>query len=93
MPPHASRVQPRRRGATDRPMPGLNENGVDDCLATAHAVEPFVEEERADLLAAAPELLEACKRLLDVFEMEKEACNLYSEQQRIAKKAIAKATQ
>jgi len=52
---------------------------------------PFDADDDARLIAAAPELLEACERLLAVVEAEPEACGIYKAHAAIARAAIAKA--
>lgn len=44
----------------------------------------------ARLIAAAPDLLEACKRALDI--INKETCGFYGDDRKIIESAIAKAT-
>lgn len=46
----------------------------------------------AMLIAAAPALLEGCRRLLAVVEAEPEACGIYSAHIEIARAAVAAAT-
>ena len=57
--------------------------------------EHFLAEQAktAKLIAAAPDLLEACQRLLNVIDIEHEACGIYKAHRELAKAAIAKATE
>ena len=66
------------------------------CVADCHPLNypPDSEQERvanARLIAAAPDLLEGCKRLLSVVEAESEACGIYKAHIEIARAAVAKA--
>jgi len=49
------------------------------------------DEKDAPLLAAAPDLLAACQKLLNVMEAEPEACGIYKAHMQLARDAIAKA--
>jgi hypothetical protein len=60
-------------------------------IAVAYGEEPEERKANIHLIAAAPELLAALKRVLSILESEPEACGIYIEHQRIAREAITKA--
>ena len=47
----------------------------------------------AKLIAAAPDLLEACKQAIKILDAEKEACGIYKANYELIQAAIAKAEQ
>jgi hypothetical protein len=52
-----------------------------------------IQDANARLIAAAPDLLEACKVALSIIEAEQEACGIYRAHTEIIRAAIAKATE
>jgi hypothetical protein len=91
---HIYESTPCRAPMYDNPSPKHRDYRCHRLIGSVVSCDVTPEERAANghLFAAAPELLEACQRLLAVVEAEKEACGIYKAHIELAKDAIAKAT-
>lgn len=71
----------------------VNESGRAGRLICSFSVPTDADNANARLIAAAPDLLEGCKRALSILEAESAACKIYKAHWAIISAAIAKATQ
>ena len=66
--------------------------GFSDVAETVFCERLDVQESNARLIAAAPELLEALQNLMERVQYDKDAKNWFTDEQKAARAAIAKAT-